>query len=367
MIPLVDLKKQYLEIRKELDPAVGRVLKNGNFILGKEVGLFEKEFARFCRVKFCVGVASGWDAIVLSLKALGIGPGDEVITQANTFIASVFPIIAVGAKPILVDVDEDTLRISPNLIQKAITKKTKAIIPVHLYGYPAEMDKILEITRRYHLFVIEDAAQAHGSLYHNRYCGSWGDIGAYSFYPGKNLGAAGDAGAIVTNNKNLAEKIKIMRDVGQSRKYYHTLFGYNSRLDTLQAAVLSVKLKKLNQWNQQRRQLAKIYDRLLADLPLKLPEGPSPYIKNNYHLYVIRTEKRDQLLEYLKRKSIYCGIHYPVPVHLQKALKYLDYQKGDFPVTEKSARKILSLPIFPQLKEKEVVQISNLIHKFFEK
>jgi dTDP-4-amino-4,6-dideoxygalactose transaminase len=366
-IPLVDLKAQYQEIKKDLDFTVLKVLENGNFILGEEVGSFEKEFAKYCGTKYCVGVASGWEAIFLSLKALGIGQGDEVITAANTFIATVFPIIETGAKPVLVDIDPRTYQIDPELVEKVVTKKTKAILPVHLFGFPADLDEITKIARKYRLWVIEDAAQAHGSLYKGRHCGGVGDLGAFSFYPGKNLGAAGDAGAIVTNKKILAEKIRIMRDVGQSKKYYHTLFGYNSRLDTLQAAILSVKLKKLNLWNKQRKVLARLYDQLLADLPIVLPPKPNRGLNGNYHLYVIRTTKRDQLLEYLKDKGVYGGIHYPIPVHLQKALKGLGYQKGDFPITEKYAQEILSLPIYPQLRENEVRQISKLIHRFFKK
>ncbi len=366
-IPLVNLNRQYLELKNKIDFNVGEVLKNGNFILGKEVSDFEQEFAKFCGTKYCLGVSSGWDGIHLSLKALGIGKGDEVIVQDNTFVASVFPIIETGAKPVLVDINKDTYQINIDLIEKAITKKTKAILPVHLYGIPAEMDKILKVARKYNLYVIEDACQAHGVMYRSKHCGTFGDIGVFSFYPGKNLGAAGDAGAVITNKKDIYEKIRILRDVGQNEKYHHMLIGYNNRLDTLQAAILSLKLKKLKIWNKKRIAIAESYDRLLSDLPISLSPQSNVISKNNYHLYVIRTSQRDELFNYLKKNGIYCGIHYPIPVHLQKAVKFLGYKKGDFPVTEKYAKEILSLPIFPQLKEVEVQYISNIIHKFFRK
>jgi dTDP-4-amino-4,6-dideoxygalactose transaminase len=365
-IPLVDLKAQYKEIKKDLDLVVSTVLKNGNFILGKEVLEFEEKFAKFNNVKYCLGLASGYDAITLSLKALGIGVGDEVITVANTFIATVFSIMAVGAKPVLVDMDPKTYLIDINKIEEAITKKTKAIIPVHLFGRPCQMDRILRIAKKHKLFVVEDAAQAHGASISGKKCGTFGDIGAFSFYPGKNLGALGDAGAIVTNDRKLYEKIKTMRDVGQIKKYYHEDFGYNSRLDTIHAAALSVKLGKLNEWNKKRVGIAKLYNKLLAGVGDVVVPGimGKPYFEN-FHIFIIQTKKRDLLLKYLEKHGIHCGIHYPIPVHLQKALKSLGYKSGDFPETEKFAKRILSLPIYPQLKVRDVKEICKNIKKYY--
>ena len=277
----------------------------------------------------------------MSLRALNIGQGDEVITVSNTFIATVFPIVEVGAKPVFVDINPDTYQIDIASLKKAITKKTRAIIPVHLFGIPCEMDKIMKIAKKHKLFVIEDATQAHGSTYKGKKCGSFGVLGAFSFYPGKNLGAAGEGGAVVTNKKVLADKIRALRDVGQTQKYKHTYFGYNSRLDTIHAAVLSVKLAKLDTWNAKRRKVAALYTKLLSDLPVVLPPKLSKDYKGNFHLYVIRTDKRDKLMNFLKEKGIFCGIHYPIPVHLQKALKNLGHKRGDFPITEKYANDIL--------------------------
>lgn len=365
-IPLVNLKEQYLSIKNELDPAVIEVLSNCNFVLGKQVENFEQEFAKFCGAKYCVGVASGWDAIHLSLRALGIGPGDEVITVPNTFIATVFPILAVGAKPVFVEINPDTYQMDVKKLEKAINKKTKAILPVHLYGISPEMDKIKSIARKHKLFLVEDVAQAHGASYKGHHAGTFGDVAAFSFYPGKNLGAAGEAGGIITNNKSLYEKIRIMRDVGQSKKYVHSMYGVNSRMATIQAAVLGVKLKKLADWNAKRREVASEYRKLLSDLPIILPPDLGSDYVFNYHVFPIRIKKRNGLLAYLKSQGVNCGIHYPIPVHVQKALKSLKYKKGDFPITEKYARELLSLPIFPELTKSEIKYISDLIHKFFK-
>ncbi len=365
--PLVDLKAQYKDIEIELNREVFKVLKKGDFILGKHVDKFEKDFADYIGIKYCIGVASGADALLLSLKALGVGKDDEVITVPNTFIATVFPIILLGAKPVFVDIDPKTYQIDTEKLRNAITKKTKVILPVHLFGIPASMDEILSLARQSSVAVLEDAAQAHGSSIDNKKCGSFGDISAFSFYPGKNLGAAGDGGAVVTNNKKLADHIRSMRNIGQSKKYIHDIFGFNSRLDTLQAAVLLVKLKLLDKWNQKRRKLAKKYNQLLKNLPITLPpELPTGFLEN-FHLYIIRTNKRDLLMNYLKSKKVFCGIHYPIPVHLQKSLKHLGFKKGDFPITEKYAKEMLSLPIFPQMSEDQVVNVSSLIHNFFQK
>lgn len=366
-IPLVDLSRQYKGLKKEIDNAVVKILAQGNFILGQELEEFEQEFAQYCSVKHCIGVASGTDALHLSLRALDIGPGDEVITVPNTYIATVFPIVAVGATPVLVDIHPDTYQIDPDRIEKAITKKTKVIIPVHLFGIPAAMDRIMSIARRHKLYVIEDACQAHGSSFNGKKCGTFGHLGAFSFYPGKNLGAAGDGGAVVTDKKQLARKIRALRNIGQFEKHKHDLLGHNSRLDTLQAVILSAKLKMLDSWNDERRSLAKLYDSLLTDLPLVLPPGLNGDYTQNYHLYVIRVKQRDKLLEFLKANGIFAGIHYPIPVHLQKSLKHLKYKRGHFPVTEAYAKEIISLPIFPGLTEKEVGEVSKAIHEFFSK
>ncbi len=365
-IPLVNLKKQYASIKEEVDSEILRILSEGNFVLGKDVGEFEEAFAKFTGAKFCVGVNSGYDALLLTMRAFGIGPHDEVITVPNTFIATVFPIVELGAKPVFVDIDPENYQIDLEKLEKAITKKTKAIVPVHLFGIVGQMDRLMKIAKKHKLLVIEDACQAHGSFYKGKHSGTFGNAGAFSFYPGKNLGAPGEMGAVVTNNKSVYDKLKIMRDVGQSKKYYHTMFGYNSRPDTIHCAVLKVKLKRLEKWNEQRREITSIYRKLLADLPIILPPEMDKDSIFNYHLFVIRTSRRDELLEFLKSKEVFCGIHYPVPVHLQKALKDLKYKKGDFLITEKYAKEIISLPIFPEMEKNEVEYVSDLLHKFFK-
>lgn len=364
-LPLVDLAVQYKSIKEEVLRGVVGVLSKGNFILGEELSDFEDSFAKYCGARSCIGVANGTDALLLSLRALGVGVGDEVITVANTFIATVLPIVYLGAKPVLVDIDPQTYEINTSGLEQAITKKTKVIIPVHLYGMPAPIVDIMRIAKRHKLFVLEDACQAHGSSITGKRCGSFGDVAAFSFYPGKNLGAAGDGGAIVTNSKRLADKVRIMRDVGQVKKYNHDIIGYNSRLDTLHAAILSVKLKRLDEWNKKRNQVANLYRKYLLDAPVVLPPvEPAGYV-SNYHLFVIRTKKRPALLEFLKKNNVFGGIHYPIPVHLQKAMKSLGYKRGDFPITERYAKEILSLPMHPNLSGRDVIYISSLIKKFF--
>ncbi len=365
MIPFIDLKRQFSFLGPEIEASIKKVMEKGDFILGHEVTLFEKEFAGYCQTKYAVGVANGTDAILLALKTLGIGPSDEVIIPVNTFIATALPIVNLGAKPVFVDVDKNTYNIDVDKIEEKITKKTKAIIPVHLYGQIANMKKIMSIARKHKLYVIEDACQAHGSEYKGKRAGSFGDIGCFSFYPGKNLGAYGDAGAITTNNKNLSEKIKILRNVGQKEKYHHIELGHNSRLDTVQAAILRIKLPHLNIWNEKRRQHVALYKKLLSVLDIVLPYEPNENL-SNYHLYVVRVKKRDDLLSYLKEQGIYCGIHYPIPLHLQKCLASLGYKEKDFPIAEHQAKEIISLPMFPELKEKEIELITNHIKKFYD-
>lgn len=366
-IPLVNLKKQYASIKKEVDPEILRVFSEGSFVLGKDVTEFEEAFAKFTGAKFCVGINSGRDALLLAMRALGIGQGDEVITVPNTFIATVFPIIELGAKPVFVDINPETYQIDLKKMEKAITKKTKAIIPVHLFGIVSKMDELMKIAKKHKLLVIEDACQAHGSRYKTKHAGTFGIAGAFSFYPGKNLGAPGEMGGIITNKKSVYDKIRIMRDVGQSKKYYHTMFGYNSRPDTIHCAVLKVKLQKLEGWNDKRRKIALLYRKLLSDTPLILPPEMGKDSLFNYHLFVVRTKKRDELMNFLKSNEVFCGIHYPVPVHLQKAMKDLKYKKKDFPITEKYAKEIISLPIFPEMEVNEAERVSALIHEFYKK
>jgi dTDP-4-amino-4,6-dideoxygalactose transaminase len=363
-INFVDIQKQYKVYEKEIDTAIKKVLDKGDFILGEEVSLFEKEFAKFCETKYCFGVASGTDALFISLKALDIGTGDEVITAANTFIATTLAISMAGAKPVLVDMDPKTYNIDVTKIEAKITKKTKAIIPVHLYGQSADMDPIMKIAKKHNLKVLEDAAQAHGARYKGKRAGSLGDIAAFSFYPGKNLGAYGDGGAITTNNKKHAEKIFLLRNWGMKVKYHHLVKGYNSRLDTLQAAVLRVKLQYLENWNKRRQVIADTYNKLFSG-----SEFITPYILKGadpiYHVYLIQVSKRDELLEFLKQNGISAGIHYPIPLHLQKANKELGYKKGDFPETERYCKKIISLPIYPELTNAEVEYITMKVKEFY--
>ncbi len=348
-VPFVDLKSQYFSIAGEIDSAMQEVIHNTAFILGKDVSLFEEEFAQFCQAKYAVGVDSGTSALELALRAFGIGSGDEVITAANTFIATTLAISYTGARPVLVDIDPLTYDIDVNQLTDAITKRTKAIIPVHLYGQPADMDPILDIARRHGLVVIEDSCQAHGARYKGKRTGSLGDAAAFSFYPAKNLGAFGDAGMVVTQDEKIAEKVRIFRDVGQKQKYHHIVKGYNHRLDTLQAAVLRVKLKYLDEWNDSRRQHASQYNKLFTGSQVITP-FEADYGEHVYHLYVVRLKERDFLRKYLwDELKIGTGIHYPIPIHMQRAYQDLDYQRGDFPITEEYAEQILSLPMYAEM------------------
>lgn len=365
MIPLVDVKRQHDSLRKELDSAIKNVIDSSTFIFGEDLDKFEAEFAKFIGTKYALGVGNGGDALRLAILGLGIGKGDEVISVANTFAATIDAAILAGAKPVLVDCDK-YFNIDVDQIERKITKNTKAIIVVHLYGQPARMDKIMSIARKHKLFVIEDCAQAHGAEFKGKKVGSFGDCSCFSFYPGKNLGAMGDGGAIVTNNKKLYEKLQKLRFFGMGKhKYYHDIVGFNSRLDNIQAAVLRIKLKQLNSWNKMRRDAAKLYSELLADV-VEIPEEIED-CKHAYHLYVIKTKKRDELLKKLAGNEIYAGLHYPIPLHLQKAYKFLGHKKGDFPLSEKYAKSILSLPLFPMITEEEIKKVSKSIHSFFEK
>ena len=365
-VPFVDFKREYQEIKTEIDTAINRVLKSGWFILGEELKSFEKEFASYLDVKHVIGVNSGTDAIHLALLVTGIKAGDEVITVSHTFISTILAIYWVGAKPILIDIDKNTYNIDPGKIEKKITKRTKAILPVHLYGYPCEMESIKKIADEYGLSIIEDACQAHGSMFEDKKLGTIGDIGCFSFYPAKNLGAYGDAGAVVTNNDMFAEKLYLLRNYGQKEKYYYKIRGFNSRLDEIQAAILRVKLKHLNFWNQRRREIADNYFSGLSDLPLILPPKGSAKERGNYYVFAVRLKERDLFQDYLKEKGISTIIHYPLPVHRQKSCIKLANTK-DLKLTEKITDEVISLPVFPQMTDLEVEYVIEAVKGFFTK
>jgi dTDP-4-amino-4,6-dideoxygalactose transaminase len=365
MIPFVDLKTQYLAIKKEIDARIEDVLLKTNFILGEPVAEFEEKFAVFCQSRYCVGVASGTDALHLALRALEIGPGDEVIVPANTFVATALAVSYAGAAPVFVDVDPSTYNCDFDRLTAAITPKTKAIMPVHLYGRILDMDRLMQIAGKHHIEVVEDACQAHGALWKGKKAGSFGRIGCFSFYPGKNLGAYGDGGAIVTSDEKICQKIKMLRNYGSPKKYYHDIQGYNSRLDTLQAAVLSVKLKYLEQWNRQRQASAVLYNAKLKGVgDIVTPDIPGSD-GHVFHLYVVRTQKRDALLKFLQDHDIQAGIHYPVPLYALGAYATLGLKGDSFPVTQKLAKEIVSLPMFPELSENQIDEVVTVIKKFF--
>lgn len=347
-VPFVDLAAQYPTIATEIDEAIAKVIRGADFILGREVGLFEEEFAAYCEARYAVGVDSGTSALELALRVYEIGPGDEVITAANTFIASALAISHTGATPVLVDVDPYTYTIDVAGIAKAITPRTKAILPVHLYGHPADMDPIRQLAEKHGLVVIEDACQAHGARYKGKRTGSLGHAAAFSFYPGKNLGAFGDGGMVVTNDRDIAKRLEMLRNYGQREKYHHQFRGYNRRLDTLQAAILRVKLKHLEEWNAARRKNAELYQEFLEGAGVVTP-AEAPGAESVWHLYVIRTEDRDTLRKSLVSRGISAGIHYPIPIHLQPAYKDLGHKHWDFPITEACAQRILSLPMYAEL------------------
>jgi dTDP-4-amino-4,6-dideoxygalactose transaminase len=371
MVPFIDLKRQYKEIEVEILSATQRVYEKGRFILGEEVSAFEKEFSHYCGVRYGVGVGSGTDALYLALKAAGIGEGDEVITVANSFVATALAISFTGAKPLFVDIDPKTYTMDPNHLElllkhqkaKGSGRKIKAILPVHLYGHPAEMDSIMEIADRYDLIVIEDACQAHGAKYGKKKVGSFGAMGCFSFYPTKNLGGYGDGGMVVTNHKRHDQNLRLLRCYGERKKYEHILKGHNSRLDEIQAAILRVKLKYLDQWNGERRRKAKIYTQMLSPLGVVCPSEKKG-VRHVYHLYTIKTKKRDSLQTFLKKRGIETLIHYPIPIPLQKAYRELEYHKRDLPLTNQWSRKILSLPFFPEMKESEMEEVAEGIRSF---
>lgn len=362
-IPFVDLQLEYQGIKDEIDTAIAGVLDRSDYILGKAVHEFEAAFADFCEADFAIGVDSGYSALEMILRAYGIGPGDEVITAANTFIATALAISNCGARPVLVDVEPDTYNLDPALLESAITPATRAIIPVHLYGQPANMDPILAIAQKHGLRVIEDACQAHGARYKGRRTGSLGDAAAFSFYPSKNLGAYGDGGMIVTSDAAVAEQCRLLRNVGQAVRYQHEIKGFNHRLDSLQAAVLCVKLPYLDAGNGWRRETAVRYNNLLANTLTTTPAA-ADWAEHVYHLYIIQVDNRNQLQTHLTQAGIATGIHYPIPIHRQPAYADLGYRPGDFPVTEQLAQRILSLPMYPGITAEAVEHTSHMINHF---
>jgi dTDP-4-amino-4,6-dideoxygalactose transaminase len=364
-IPFVDLAAQYRSIEQEVDAAIKKVLLGCNFILGPEVEEFEVAFARFIGVEHAIAVNSGLESLRLCFQALGFREGDEVIVPANSFVASALAVSAVGAKPVLVDCNPHTYNIDPALLEPAMTKRTRAIMPVHLTGLAADMDPILDLARRRGLHVIEDAAQAHGALYKGRACGSLGTAGTFSFYPSKNLGAYGDGGMITTNDPDLARKLRMLRNYGQRSKNLHQEKGVNARLDSLQAAVLAIKLKYLPRWNKARVKHARQYRRLLKSVGDVTFQRKEPFSTHIYHLFIIETDRRDELREYLTGKSIATNIHYPLPIHLQKAYAYLGYEVGAFPHTERAATRMISLPMYSELTEAQIQMVSDAIKSFF--
>jgi dTDP-4-amino-4,6-dideoxygalactose transaminase len=375
-VPFLDLKAQYLPIKDEIHAALDSVLDKTAFAGGPFVAQFEKEFATFCGTEQAVGVGNGTDALWMALLALGVGPGDEVITVPDTFIATCEAISYCGATPVFVDIDEKSYNMDPVKLEQYLSTRytqhptphtLKGIIPVHLFGQMADMDPIMEIAKKYNLFVIEDASQAHGSLYKGRQAGSIGDAGCFSFYPGKNLGAYGEAGAVVTNNSGLADKMRILRDHGSSKKYYHQVVGWNARMDGFQGAVLSVKLKYLPQWNEARRKNAAIYNDLLAGFAGIITPVEMSYAKHVYHVYALRVKNRDALINALAEKGIGTNVHYPVPVHLQNAYEFLGLKQGSYPVAEKCASEFISLPMFAELSSEQISYTADAVKAFLGK
>lgn len=357
-VPYLDLKAQYRSIKAEIDAAVAAVLESSQFVLGEEVAQFEREFAAYCGGSECVALNSGTSALHLALLAAGVGPGDEVITVPFTFVASVAAVVYTGARPVLVDIDPRSFTLDPAKLEAAITPRTKAILPVHLYGQTADMDPILEVARRHGLALIEDAAQAHGAKYKGRSAGTIGDIGCFSFYPTKNLGAYGEGGAIVTNNATYAAKVRMLRDWGQDRKYHHVLHAFNNRMEGFQGAILRVKLRHLEAWTEKRRAIAAAYNGFLSDAGLELPRE-MPWARHVYHVYTLRTADRDSLRKALEGEGIQTAVHYAIPAHLQPAYASLGYSAGDFPESEKAAREVLSLPIYPEITDDQIRAVAQ--------
>ena len=373
MVPFLDLTRQQTKIKTEILSATQKVYEKGRFILGEEVSAFEKEFSHYCGVRHGVGVGSGTDALYLALKAAGIGEEDEVVTVANSFVATALAISFTGAKPLFIDIDPKSYTMDPNSLElllkrekiKKSGQKIRAVVPVHLYGYPADMDSILNIANRYGLLVIEDACQAHGAKYGRRKVGSFGAMGCFSFYPTKNLGGYGDGGMVVTDHHKYDQKLRLLRCYGEREKYHHILKGHNSRLDEIQAAILRVKLKHLDQWNEARRKKAELYTKMLSPSGVICP-WEKKGVRHVYHLYTIETGKRDTLQTFLKKKGVETLIHYPIPIPFQRAYRELGYRRGDLPLTNRWSHKILSLPFFPEMEESEMEEVAEGIRSFFK-
>jgi len=364
-IPYLDLPAQIRPLRPALDAAIARNIDACSFCLGPDVAQFEKDFAKFCGAEHCVAFNSGTSALHVALLLLNLKAGDEVISTPHTFVATSWAISYVNATPVYVDIDDATFNLDPKLIEQAITPKTKAIVPVHLYGHPFDVDGILAVARRHNLPVVEDACQAHGAKFKGKTIGTFGAMSCYSFYPGKNLGAAGEGGALVTNNAEFARRARSLREHGSSVRYYHDEIGFNYRMEGIQGAVLGVKLPHLNNWTASRQRVAKRYAELLKDTPLKLPVQAS-WAESVWHLYVVRHPKRDELKKHLEASGVGCALHYPLPLHLQKCYAHLGYQEGAFPVSEKAARECLSLPIYPELTDAQIQRVADVIKDFFK-
>ena len=362
---MLDLRRQYAQIREEVRAALDQVCESQHFVLGPEVESFERAAAEFVGVSACVGCASGTDAIWLALVACGVEPGQEVLTTPFSFFATVGSIVRLGARAVFVDIDDSSFNIDPKQIEAAITERTKAIMPVHLCGHPADLDSLLSTCRKHKLPLVEDAAQAHGAEYRGKIVGTFGEMSCFSFYPGKNLGAYGEGGGLVTNNSDYAVRAKALRDHGSTKRYYHDEVGYNYRMEGIQGAVLGVKMKYLEKWTQERRRVAHRYEQLLADTPLQLPRE-ADYAESAWHLYVVRHPRRDDLKKHLEANGVGCGLHYPVPLHLQKCYAHLGYKEGDFPVAEKAARECLSLPIYPEMTEEQIQRVVEVVQDFFK-
>ena len=365
-IPYLDLPAQIRPLRQEIDAAIARTLDNCSFCLGPDVAQFEKDFARFCGAEHCVGFNSGTSALHVAMLLLGVSRGDEVITTPMTFVATSWAISYAGAKPVFVDIEDATFNLDPRHVERAITPRTKAVMPVHLYGHPFDLDPILATCRKHNLPLVEDAAQAHGAKYKGKTIGTFGAISCFSFYPGKNLGAAGEGGALVTNNAAFAARARALREHGSTVRYYHDEVGFNYRMEGIQGAVLGIKLKHLADWNAGRRRVAQRYHELLAGTPLQLPRE-ADYAVSAWHLYVVRHPRRDDLKKHLEANKVGCALHYPLPLHLQKCYASLGHKPGDFPVAEKAARECLSLPIYPELTDAHIERVAAVIKDFFKK
>jgi dTDP-4-amino-4,6-dideoxygalactose transaminase len=363
-VPYLDLPAQMRGIRRDIDAAIARTLDNCTFCLGPDVMQFEKDFARYIGMEHCIAFNSGTSALHVAMLLLNVGRGDEVITTPYTFVATSWAISYVGAKPVYVDIDEATFNLNPELVERAITPRTRAILPVHLYGHPAELDPLLAIAGRHNLPLVEDAAQAHGARYKGRLAGTFGVMSCFSFYPGKNLGAYGEGGGLLTNDAALAARARSLREHGSTERYHHDEVGFNYRMEGIQGAVLGVKLKHLDHWTSERRRVARRYHELLADTPLQLPRE-ADYAESAYHLYVVRHPRRDELKKHLDASRVGCALHYPLPLHLQKCYDSLGHKPGDFPVAEKAARECLSLPIYPELTDAQIRRVADVIKEFF--